>query len=139
MKKILLFFTVITNLIGFSFFVYAADVEIKTNTSLTPSGNDNYAVSSGNTLTATGNNYSYSKTISGAGNLTIDKDVSLYLTGSNTLTGTVTIDGDLCLSSTASLSSQDIRVNNQGRLILYDKDFNYSDRIIQNKKFILNI
>ena len=121
MKKISIFFTVITNLIGFSFFVYAADVEIKTNTSLTPSGNDNYAVSSGNTLTATGNNYSYSKTISGAGNLTIDKDVSLYLTGSNTLTGTVTIDGDLCLSSTASLSSQDIRVNNQ------------------NKKFILNI
>lgn len=131
MKKTLLFFIVITNFIGFSFFVNAADVEIKTNTSLTPSGDDNYAVSSGNTLTATGNNYSYGKTISGAGNLTIDKDASLYLTGSNTLTGTVTIDGNLRLSSTASLSSQDIRVNNEGRLILYDKDFDNSDRIIQ--------
>jgi autotransporter-associated beta strand protein len=131
MKKILLFLIVIINLISFSFFVYAADVEIKTNTSLTPSGDDNYAVSSGNTLTATGNNYTYSKTISGAGNLAIDKDALLYLTGSNTLTGTVTIDGNLRLSSTATLDSLDIRVNNQGRLILYDKDFNNSDRIIQ--------
>ena len=139
MKKILLFFIVIINFIGFSFFVNAADVEIKTNTSLTQSGDDNYAVSSGNTLTATGRNLSYGKTISGAGNLTIDKDALLYLIGSNTLTGTVTIDGNLRLSSTASLSSQDIRVNNQGRLILFDKNYNDSDRIIQNKKFILNI
>ena len=84
MKKILLFFTVITNLIGFSFFVNAANVTINDNDST------DYTFNDGDTLTLKGPANASGKLNFNSGSISIDSitDNGDQITGEvNTVSG----------------------------------------------------